>query len=84
MTTILLREQEIRNRIIELIRDRDDGLTITEISKILNIHYTTASKYLAVMEAEKKVRRRNIGMAKLFILNDSVVNLENTGGSENG
>jgi predicted transcriptional regulator len=70
MTTITLREQETRNRILNLIRENGDGLTISDISRVLEIHYTTASKYLAVLEAEKRVVHRGIGMAKLFRLNN--------------
>jgi Mn-dependent DtxR family transcriptional regulator len=66
MTTITYREQETRNRIIRLIEENSDGLTISDISRILEIHYTTASKYLAILEAEKKIIHRGIGMAKLF------------------
>ena len=46
------------------------GLTITDVSKALNINYSTSSKYLAVLEAEGKVVHRDVGMAKLFRIND--------------
>jgi predicted transcriptional regulator len=56
----------VKDRIFRLLKGNKDGLTITETSKILKIHYITASKYLAVLEAEGKISRRNVGMAKLF------------------
>ncbi len=56
----------IKNRILKLLQKQEGGLTITDVSKILRIHYSTSSKYLAVLEAERKVVRRDIGMAKLF------------------
>src|SRR3989344_5017664 len=62
-----LRALDIRNKILKLI-EKSGGLTISEISRELGMHYTTASKYLAVLEAEKKIIHRRIGMAKLFII----------------
>jgi predicted transcriptional regulator len=56
----------IKKKIFRLLEKQPAGLTITDVSKILGIHYSTSSKYLAVLEAERKVVRRDIGMAKLF------------------
>lgn len=56
----------VKNRILKILKNYEDGLTITDVSRLLGIHYTTASKYLAVLEAEGKVVHRRIGMAKLF------------------
>ena len=61
-----IKEATMKKKILELLRFNTEGLTITEISKKLGIHHTTASKYLAVIEAEGKLECRNIGMAKLF------------------
>jgi len=60
----------IKDRILKLLQKEEKGLTITGVTKILRIHYSTSSKYLAVLEAEGKVVRRDIGMAKLFKLSD--------------
>ena len=60
----------VKDRIFQLLKINRDGLTITETSKKLNIHYSTASKYLAVLEAEGKLKRRDVGMAKLFKINN--------------
>ncbi len=76
MTTISIRESETRNRILSAVRENIDGLTISDISRLLEIHYTTASKYLAILEAEKKVNHRGIGMAKLFRMNNAGDNNE--------
>jgi len=56
----------IKNKILKLLQKQKQGLTITDVSRILQIHYSTSSKYLAVLEAEGKVVCRDIGMAKLF------------------
>jgi DNA-binding IclR family transcriptional regulator len=58
----------IKDRILKLLQKEKEGLTITDITRILQIHYSTSSKYLAVLEAEGKVVHRDIGMAKLFKL----------------
>lgn len=55
----------LRNQILSILGSFD-GLTITDVAKKLGIHYTTASKYLAVLEAEKKIYHRMIGTAKVF------------------
>ena len=60
----------IKDRILKLLQKQKEGLTITDITRLLQIHYSTSSKYLAVLEAEGKIVRRDIGMAKLFRLSD--------------
>lgn len=42
--------------------------TINDVAKEVGISRITASKYLAVMEAEGTIKHRNIGAAKLFSL----------------
>ena len=64
------REQRTRNVILSALAKNRDGLTISDIAKLLDLHYTTASKYLAVLEAMGAVTRRDIGMAKVFRLSD--------------
>jgi predicted ArsR family transcriptional regulator len=59
------REEKTRRLILDALK-KSDGLTISDMSRLLDIHYTTASKYLAVMEAQGIVVRRDIGMAKVF------------------
>jgi predicted transcriptional regulator len=61
---------DIKDRILRLVEGNKYGLTITETSRMLKIHYSTASKYLAVLEAEGRIKHREIGMAKLFSLNN--------------
>jgi len=63
---VSVREQKTRKRILDTLAKNEDGLTISEFARILGMHYTTVSKYLAVMEAENKVVHRDVGMAKMF------------------
>ena len=60
----------VEDRIIKILETNTDGLTITDVSKKLNIHYITATKYLAVLEAKGIIECRNIGMAKVFKIKD--------------
>lgn len=66
MAKVSVREQKTRKRILDTLAKNEDGLTISEFARILGMHYTTVSKYLAVMEAENKVVHRDVGMAKMF------------------
>ena len=54
-----------RERILVLVSERNYGLTIEEVSTELKMNRATASKYLAVLEAEGKILVREIGKAKL-------------------
>ena len=58
--------EETKGKLLEILRKNEEGMTITDMTKVLKINYSTVSKYLAVLEAEKKVESRSIGMAKLF------------------
>jgi predicted ArsR family transcriptional regulator len=60
------REQKTRHLILDLLTKNEDGLTISDVSRTLGLHYTTVSKYLAVLEASLAVTHRDIGMAKVF------------------
>lgn len=60
------REETTKKLILDALRKNPDGLTISDVSRLLDLHYTTVSKYLAVLEAMNLVTRRDIGMAKVF------------------
>lgn len=59
-------EEKMKEKIVSLLKKKREGLTITEVSSSLDIHYITSTKYLAVLQAEGKLVHRRIGMAKLF------------------
>jgi predicted ArsR family transcriptional regulator len=59
------RGPDTKNQILDLLKKKE-GLTITEVANKLDLHHITASKYLAVLEAEKRIIHRGIGMAKVF------------------
>lgn len=60
------REKNIKKNILNFLKKHREGITITDVSRALGIHYITATKYLAVLEAEGKLTHRKVGMAKLF------------------
>lgn len=63
-----------RKRILEFLGDKPRGSTISEVSESLDISRQTASKYLEVLKAEKKIEQRKIGKAKLNYVTDKVKN----------
>jgi DNA-binding IclR family transcriptional regulator len=56
---------DIKGSILKLISRKPLGLTIEEISRELKINRATASKYLAVLEAQERILVRDLGKAKL-------------------
>lgn len=58
----------IKSNILSLLKKKTYGLTIEEISQILDINRATASKYLFALEAEKLIVARPVGKAKLHYL----------------
>jgi predicted transcriptional regulator len=82
---------DIEKRIVDYLNNEKDA-TINQIANSLNLHRTTCSKYLAILEAKGFLNHRNIGKAKLyslnrenskFVENDNGSNLKNfTGGHD--
>ena len=68
---------DIKERIFSAIK-HSDGLSISDVARILHLNYITASKYLAVLEAEKRITFRHVGMAKLY----KVVSLDSSARKE--
>lgn len=62
------REQKTRSLIMDSLSKNDSGLSISDLSRMLEMHYTTISKYVAVLEAEGMIVHREFGMAKVFRL----------------
>ena len=56
---------ERKEKILCMLKQHD-GCTISDVSRLLGIHPSTASKYLAVMDAERSVICKQIGMAKVY------------------
>ncbi len=54
-----------KEKVVRLLKKNTDGLTISEISKELNISRNTVPVILAELKGEKKIRIRPVGKAKL-------------------
>jgi predicted transcriptional regulator len=59
---------EIKDKIKHVLEKHPEGLTIVEISGLINSHRHTASKYLLVLEAEGNIVARRLGPVSLWYL----------------
>ena len=62
------RVEEIRQKLISVLKDSDSGISGIEISKIINVSRITMTKYLKVFAAEGLLRQKNIGNVTLWFL----------------
>ena len=60
--------EEIREKLILILKDSDSGLSGVEISKKINVNRITMIKYLKVFAAEGLLRQKNIGNVTLWFL----------------
>ena len=60
--------EEIREKLISILKDSDSGLSGVEISKKINVNRITMIKYLKVFAAEGLLRQKNIGNVTLWFL----------------
>jgi len=58
-----------KERVIKLLKKNNDGLTVVEIARELEISRNTASVTLAELKGEGAIRIRPVGIAKLHYLN---------------
>lgn len=61
-------ENNFRERIIELLKSRPEGLTILDISNSLNANRNTITKYIYELFGAEIVTQRKVGAAKLCFL----------------
>ncbi len=59
-------EQELLDRILNILKFRPKGMTITEISHVTNIHRNSIAKYLQILLASGKADVQLIGNAKIY------------------
>ena len=60
--------EEIREKLISVLKDSDSGMSGVEISKKINVNRVTMIKYLKVFAAEGLLRQKNIGNVTLWFL----------------
>jgi len=61
-------ENDIEEKILKLLSQHPEGITINDISRVLNIHRNTASKYVYGLLKSDNLERRQIGMAYLYYI----------------
>ena len=62
--------EHIENRIVESLGERPSS-SIGEIAKDLRVNRSTASKYLQVLKAKRRVICRQVGPVKLWSLEET-------------
>jgi DNA-binding transcriptional regulator YhcF (GntR family) len=55
-----------KRQILDILDDHPFGLSITEIAEKSEFHRNTVSKYMNILEAEKKVNKKRIGTASIY------------------
>lgn len=55
-----------KRQILDILDDHPFGLSITEIAEKTEFHRNTVSKYMNILEAEKKVNKKRIGTASIY------------------
>ena len=63
----------IKKRIVSILRQNPEGLTMLKIAKMIGVHRNTIPRYLYELKGEEKVEIRRIGPAKLFYLNKGFI-----------
>jgi PAS domain S-box-containing protein len=64
--------KEITLQIKDLLKENPQGLSITDIVKVVNINRNTAGRYLENLLISGQVEMRRLGMAKIYILSQRV------------
>jgi DNA-binding IclR family transcriptional regulator len=63
-----MKENNIAERIVELLSKHPEGLTTVDIARELGMHRHTVTKYIYQLVGSKKIHQRQVGPAKLCYL----------------
>ena len=69
-------ENEVKFRLIKLLRTSKSGISGVEISEKLGINRVTMSKYLSKFAAEEIIIQKNIGNLNLWLVDDDIEQLQ--------
>jgi DNA-binding IclR family transcriptional regulator len=61
-------ESDIRGRILDILKDHPEGLTLLDVARIIGMNRVTISKYMYGLISEGLITLRAIGPAKLCCL----------------
>ena len=70
--------KEITLQIKDLLKENPQGLSITDIVKVVAINRNTAGRYLENLLISGQVEMRRLGMAKIYVLSQRVPALGST------
>jgi predicted transcriptional regulator len=65
--------EQIKEKIIELLRKHPEGLTIQDLAKELKVHRQTVTKYVLELKGAGIVIRKRVGSATLHYLKEKYV-----------
>ncbi|MFQ5920521.1 MAG: B12-binding domain-containing protein [Nitrososphaerales archaeon] len=68
--------EEIKRKVIDVLRDVDTGLSGIEIAEKTGINRITITKYLSVLEAIGLIKRKKVGSVNVWHLQQGVTELE--------
>lgn len=60
--------EKIKNRLISILKDHPEGLTIKELSDLIKLHRQTVTKYIFELKGAGIIHRRPVGSATLHYL----------------
>jgi Transcriptional regulator len=63
---------DVDEKLLEVLKQNAYGLTISELSKILNINRITLSKHLEILKERGYLNYRVVGKAKIWYINEDV------------
>lgn len=63
-------EEAFRNRLLSILRNHSEGLTIADLAKITKSHRQTVTKYILWLEGAGEIHRRRIGAVTLHYLKE--------------
>ena len=64
--------EDLKEKLVELLRDSKTGLSGVEISERLGVNRVTMTKYLSIFAAEGMINQKNIGNVTLWFIDDDV------------
>ena len=60
--------EKIKSRLVSILKDHPQGLTIKELSDMIKLHRQTITKYIFELKGAGLVHRRRVGSATLHYL----------------
>ncbi len=86
VSPLVLRARRVRRKLRRMLREHDEGLTISDFVRGSGLSRSAIVVELAKLEGAEKISMRRVGMAKIYSLVDDEMNVKKIlkGGKENG